>query len=58
MLYTRPMISDFGSIAAHTFVAGGSDETKNKEKVPGHIDNFTECSSVSPGEESNCNPPF
>ena len=55
MLYTRPAITDFGSIAAHPFIAGGSNETKNKEQVPGHIDNFTECSSVSPGAPANCN---
>jgi hypothetical protein len=56
VLYTRPTITDFGSIAAHTFMpAGIGQETKNKEKLPGHIDNFTECSSVSPGAVANCN---
>jgi len=54
MVYTRPTITDFGSIAAHTFLTPGG-ETKNKERVPGHIDNFTECSSVSPGAPADCN---
>jgi hypothetical protein len=59
MLYTRPAISDFGSISAHTFTTAGG-ETKNKEQLPGHFDNPTglsqECSGLeSGGGVAQCN---
>lgn len=57
MRYMSPTITDFGSISAHTFLTPGG-ETKNKEELPGHIDqNHLECSGVSPGDPANCNVP-
>lgn len=54
MRYASPVITDFGSIAAHTFSVG-TDNTKNHDAVPGHIDIHGECSGGSGEETLNCN---
>jgi hypothetical protein len=50
LTYDSPAITDYGSIAAHTFTrcggpAGGPP--KDSRDVPHHIDMFGECSALS-----------
>jgi hypothetical protein len=50
MQYERPVVTDLGSIAAHTFSRCNPQVTgtpiKDSADVPHHIDNHLECSAL------------
>lgn len=50
MQYQTPVISDFGSIAAHTFI--GQKNTIG----PGHVDKHGECSDLADGSSNTSYP--
>ncbi len=52
MVYDRPAVNDFGSIADHTFSRCNPEAPslippKDTDQVPHHIDNHQECSALS-----------
>lgn len=56
MQYEKPEVTDFGSIAGHTFLAGGSDNFKGGGDVQ-HLDKFCEWSGGSDPDSDACNGP-
>ena len=53
MHYESPRVTDFGSIASHTFLAGGSENFKGGGD-PQHLDNFCEWSGGSDLDAEVC----
>jgi len=53
MQYESPRVTDFGSIASHTFYAGGSGNLKGGGD-PQHLDNFCEWSGGSDVNSDLC----
>lgn len=53
MQYVAPEVTDFGSIASHTFYAGGSENLKGGGD-PQHLDNFCEWSGGSDADSGLC----
>ena len=54
MQYESPRVTDFGSIASHTFLAGGSDNIKGGGD-PQHLDMHCEWSGGSDVNWEACN---
>lgn len=57
MMYKAPAIIDYGSIANHTFTAGGSTNTKGGVEPFAHLDKFCELSGFTgtdPGDNPAC----
>jgi hypothetical protein len=53
MQYQTPEVNDFGSIAGHTFYAGGGDNLKGGGDIQ-HLDKFCEWSGGSDANSDAC----
>lgn len=59
MLYKAPAITDFGSIASHTFMPTPHGQVKGGVEPFAHLDTFCELSGFTgtdPGDNPNCPP--